>query len=67
MRDASGGSAASAPDAGGSPGTSTLAPGSPQQDAKQDDADLLKAKMALNPLSNTTPPNEDDIGVGDDE
>jgi len=28
--------------------------------------DLLKAEMALDPLSNTTPPQEDDIGVGDD-
>ncbi|CAN0267184.1 unnamed protein product [Ectocarpus sp. 4 AP-2014] len=28
--------------------------------------DLLKAEMALDPLSNTTPPYEDDIGVGDD-
>ncbi|CAB1115499.1 unnamed protein product [Ectocarpus sp. CCAP 1310/34] len=36
MSDASGGSAASAPDAGGSPGTSTLAPGSSTQDAQQD-------------------------------
>ena len=27
--------------------------------------DLLKAEMALDPLSNTTPPQED-IGVGDD-
>ncbi|CAM9771361.1 unnamed protein product, partial [Pylaiella littoralis] len=36
MSDAGGGSAASAPDAGGSPGTSTLAPGSSTQDAQQD-------------------------------
>ena len=30
------------------------------------DDDLLKAEMALNPVSNTAPPSEDDIGVGDD-
>ncbi|CAB1120118.1 unnamed protein product [Ectocarpus sp. CCAP 1310/34] len=36
MSDASGGSAASAPDADGSPGTSTLAPCSSTQDAQQD-------------------------------
>lgn len=30
------------------------------------DDDLLKAEMALDPLSNTTPPAEDDIGVGQD-
>ena len=30
------------------------------------DKDLLKAEMALDPLSNTTPPNEADIGVGED-
>ncbi|CAB1105295.1 unnamed protein product [Ectocarpus sp. CCAP 1310/34] len=28
--------------------------------------DLLKAEMALDPLSNTTPPQEDDVGVGED-
>lgn len=36
MSDASDGSAASAPDAGDSPGTSTLAAGSSTQDAQQD-------------------------------
>ena len=31
------------------------------------DEDLLKAEMAIDPLSNMMPPNEDNIGVGEQE